>query len=292
MIQVKWGVEVVWCLVTPKNISHDSKIQHIACASIYSKPNSKNKTDLLDHISEAYNLLCSKYGRGLHFCLAGDTNDLKLDSILNLSPSFVQIVKKPTRRDTSTGEETLLDPIIMTLSNFYQEPLYLCPLDADVNKKGTKSDHRIPLVRPINTINNKSVRTTRHIVTRPITSSGLDKMKEWLTNESWQNVFSCQSAHEKAFVFQTSLLEKFYLFFPEKTRKISSDDQPWITEKLKKLDRRRKRIYHKHRKSDKWLYFDKLFKKEMKSAKSNFYKNMISDLRFKKPAQWYSSLKL
>ena len=57
------------------------------------------------------------------------------------------------------------------------------------------------------------------------------------------------------------------------------------------MDRRRKRIYHKYGRSDKWFYFDKLFKKEMKMAKYNFYRNMISDLRFKKPSQWYSSLK-
>ena len=120
----------------------------------------------------------------------------------------------------------------MTLSSFYQEPLYLCPLDADINKKGTKSDHRIPLVRPINTINNKSLRTTRHIVSRPITSSGLEQMKEWLVNESWENVYSCESCHEKASVFQPSLLEKFCLLFPEKTRKINSDDQPWMTGKF------------------------------------------------------------
>ena len=29
----------------------------------------------------------------------------------------------------------------------------------------------------------------------------------------------------------------------------------------------------------------------MKSAKANFYKNMIADLRKKNPSQWYSSLK-
>ena len=87
VIQIPWGVEAVWCLLTPKNVTHDSKIQKIACCAIYSKPNSKKKSLLLDHISEAYNILRTKYDRGLHFVLAGDTNELKLDSILSLSPS-------------------------------------------------------------------------------------------------------------------------------------------------------------------------------------------------------------
>ena len=92
LIQIPWGVEAVWCILTPKNVKHDSKIQKIACCALYCKPNSNSKTLLLDHISDGYNILSTKYGRGLHFVLAGDSNDLKLDSILHLNPSFVQIL--------------------------------------------------------------------------------------------------------------------------------------------------------------------------------------------------------
>ena len=30
LVNVKWGVEAVWCIITPKNISKESKIQRIA----------------------------------------------------------------------------------------------------------------------------------------------------------------------------------------------------------------------------------------------------------------------
>ena len=60
LINIKWGVEVVWCLLTPKDATSKSKIQKIACASVYCKPGSKSKTDLHDHIAEAYNILSSK----------------------------------------------------------------------------------------------------------------------------------------------------------------------------------------------------------------------------------------
>ena len=39
LVQIPWGVEAVWCVLTPKNITHDSKIQKIACCALYSKPN-------------------------------------------------------------------------------------------------------------------------------------------------------------------------------------------------------------------------------------------------------------
>ena len=46
-------------------------------------------------------------------------------------------------------------------------------------------------------------------------------------------------------------------FFPIKTHKVSSDDQPWITHKLKAQDRRKKRELNKHRKSEKWYKMSK-----------------------------------
>ena len=75
-IEIPWGVEAVWAILTPKNITNASKIQKIVVGSIYYKPDSRKKTVLLDHIAEVYNLLISKYQKGLHWILAGDTNDL------------------------------------------------------------------------------------------------------------------------------------------------------------------------------------------------------------------------
>ena len=238
VIQIPWGVEAVWCILTPKNITHDSKIQKIACCSIYSKPNSRKKTLLLDHISEAFNILSAKYVRGLHFVLAGDTNDLNLNPILSLSPNLVQIVTDWTRLDPPA----ILDPIIMTLSHLYQEPLCLDPLDADPETNGKQSDHRIVISKPISVINNKCSRQTRIVKFRPFPQSGLERMKSWLIDETWQNVYNASSAHEKASTFQDMLISKLNEFFPLKTRKIQSDDQPWVTHKIKLLDRRRKRV--------------------------------------------------
>ena len=291
LVNVKWGVEAVWCILTPKNVTKESKIQKIACAAIYSKPGSKHKSDLLDHLSDAFNILSAKFGKGLHFCIAGDTNELNLQSILSLDSNFVQVVRKPTRIDSKTGKEAILDPVMMTFSQYYQEPLCLDPLDPDPDKDGKKSDHRIVLMKPINVINNMSARFTRTVKVRPIPESGIIKMRAWLMDETWDDVSNEESAHNKASVFQKMLISKFETIFPEKVRKISSVDSPWMTQKLKKLDRKRKRIYRTERCSEKWKNLNKFFKKEVKSAKSSFYRNTIADLKDKNPSQWYSSLK-
>ena len=91
-INIPWGVEVVWATLTPKNVTNASKVQNIVVGSIYCKPDSRKKTALLDHIAEVYHFLSSRYKNGLHWILACDTNDPKLDSILALNANLKQVV--------------------------------------------------------------------------------------------------------------------------------------------------------------------------------------------------------
>ena len=129
-----------------------------------------------------------------------------------------------------------------------------------LDSNGKQSDHRIVLMKPINEINNQSARHTRVIKSRPITQSGIDKMRSWLMDENWKNVYEAETSHLKAEHFQNTLMDKFNIFFPEKTIRYNSDDAPWMTQKLKKLDRRRKRIYRVERKSEKWKSLNAEFK--------------------------------
>ena len=140
------------------------KIQKIVLGSIYSEPNSKKKTATLDHIAETYNQLNAKYGKGLYWILAGDTNDLKLDPILHLSPNLKSVVTKPTR----LNPDRVLDNIIKDLPKWYQTPECLPPLEADPGSGGKQSDHLIITMTPICTINNTSAKTARVINVRPM----------------------------------------------------------------------------------------------------------------------------
>ena len=96
-------------------------------------------------------------------------------------------------------------------------------------------------------------------------------MRSWLEGQDWKEVLLADSSSQKAELLQTMLVDIYHKSFPEKTQKINSDDQPWISFKLKAMDRRRKREYSKHRKSDKWHQLDKDFKTNVKSAKKSFY---------------------
>ena len=95
-------------------------------------------------------------------------------------------------------------------------------------------------------------------------------MKDWFIDQTWDQVYQAESANDKAKIFQDTLIKALDQIFPEKIRNVSSDDQPWISHRLKVLDRKRKRIFHRERRSEKWKSLNKMFKKEIKKAKAQF----------------------
>ena len=234
MISIPWGVEVVWALLTPKQVQSNSIIQKIVVGLLYHRPQTKSQAPLLDHITDVYNILSTKYTKGLHWIQAGDTNKLKLDTTLNLDPNMKQIVQNPTR----LNPDEILDPIITTLSKYYKLPVCLPPLDADDHQ--TKSDHLTVVAEPLSTVSNKPARTTKKVKVRRFPQSGKDQLKKWISQQGWDEVISADSAHEKAVILQSMLMNKIDQYLPEKVMLFSSDDQPWLTPELKQLDKLRK----------------------------------------------------
>ena len=103
----------------------------------------------------------------------------------------------------------------------------------------------IVVTRPINTVNNKPARTIREIKVRPLTRSGLAKFEAWTQEQDWMDVLNAESVDKKAEILHNMVLDKLDEYCPEKNRKISSDDEPWFTDQVKRLDRKLKREYNK-----------------------------------------------
>ena len=287
VISIPWGVEAVWAVLTPRNVTNASKIQKIVVGSIYCKPDSRKKSLLLDHIAEVYSQLSSKFQKGLHWIICGDTNDLKLEPILHLNSKFKQVVQDFTR----LNPPRILDPIITTLSDYYQLPKCLPPLDADPDSNGKPSDHLMVVMEPVSVINNQPARTKREITYRPYSNDGLERMQEWMKNEDWSEVESVESANLKIELLQNLLLRKYYEFFPVKTSIIWSDSEPYFNAKLAKLKRRKCREFHKNRKSLKWRVMENKYQIQLSKAKQEFYMRKIKFLKNAKSKQWHRELK-
>lgn len=129
LINIPWGVEIVWGILTPKKLTNSSRIKKIIAASFYCKPGSRKKKLLLDHISEVYHFLSSKF-KDIFWIFGADKNDLKVDTILHLNPNLRQCVDFPTRQNSSA----IIDIVITDLHKYYQTPVCEAPLDVDVDK--------------------------------------------------------------------------------------------------------------------------------------------------------------
>ena len=286
-ITVPVGVEAVWVLVTPKKQTN-KKFKYIAVCSLYYRgPKSTKKQELFDHVAETFHYLSSIYGSSLQFIIAGDTNRLNLSPILNLSPNLKQVVKIPTR----LKPEAILDPIITTLWKYYQEPVTKPPINPNVNSKGKPSDHLVVLMKPLSSELEIQPRNYYYVKSRPFTQSGIDKFGRWIICHNWHELYQCENGHEKAEALQTTLLDKYHECFPVKTRKMSSDDEPWVTENIKRLDRLQKREFYKNHQSVKWKRINSEFLEKCSEEKEKYFTNIVSDLKTSNPSKWYSKLK-
>ena len=197
------------------------------------------------------------------------------------------MVQNPTRLNPSK----ILDPIITTLSSYYQVPECLPPLDPDPDSNGKPSDHLMVVMKPVSVMNNQPARTKKVINYRPYNSVREQQMQEWISKEGWSEVSHEISAHKKMYLLQEKLVSKYEEFFPEKERIITSDDQPFFSEKLGKMKRKKAREYGKNRKSSKWIKMNEEYETEIELAKKGYYTKKIKHLRKVDPKYWYRELK-
>ena len=146
-------------------------------------------------------------------------------------------------------------------------------------------------MKPINKNENVCARTFRKISYRPITESGMCKLELWFKTQSWLNIFNMECVNQKAVQLQNIILEKVEEYLPLKSRTISNDDQPWYTEELKNLKRKKSREYQKNRKSEKYIILNIKYDKKLKLAKRRYKKAKIDDVLTSSDRQWYSKLK-
>ena len=210
-IPCPWGVEAVWGVLSPKNATSLSKIQKIIVCSFYSKPNSRQKTKLLDHISDVFHLMSARYNRGLYFIFGADSNDLRLGPILALNPKFKQCVTE------ATHNLSILDPIITDLHPFYQVPIVMEPLEADT-ETGEMSDHKMVLMKPLNTIDCEKKVETKTIETRVFSEDNFATMGRKLENFDWKFLESYPFINDRMEIFHNTLLGLFSECFPLKKR--------------------------------------------------------------------------
>ena len=199
----------------------------------------------------------------------------------------VKVVKVPTR----LNPDVMLDPIITTMWRMYLPPITKPPLDNDQDKQGKPSDHLVVLMYPLNKQMACPVRVKKVVTSRPLPESGIKKMGLWIQEQSWKEIYQCPDLNQKAEILQNKMKEKLDECFPTKTVKFTEDDKPWVNQQVKELDRKCKREFFKHKKSEKWNKLKQQFEEKCEKSKAAYYKNTVEDLKQSSQSQWYSKIK-
>ena len=273
-IEIPKCLEVVWGLLRPRKVL--GKLRKIIICSFYSPPRSKKKSILIDHILTVLNQLRTEHP-GAATIVAGDKNDLDESAILAFDPALIQSVKKPTRKDS------LLSIIITDLHRFYVEPKIVDPIPVDKPGKGAPSDHNDVLAVPLSTKQSQKNTSKEIRFVRPMPESSIVEFSRSISSIDWSLMLDGSSSSEMVSVFQKMVSDLQDIHFPLKKISITRYDKAWMTEELKKLRRRRQRIYRKEGRSLNYLEikneFDKLMKVEVEKYVSKIHDEVSNGKR-------------
>ena len=109
--------------------------------------------------------------------------------------------------------------------------------------------------------------------------------------QTWKEIYEAPDIDKKAALFQSMIYDSYCKIFHKKEIQVREDDRPWFTEKLKHLNRKKKREFVKNQKSEKWKNLSKEFKDLIKIETEKYYSNTLKDLKASDPRRWYLKLK-
>lgn len=130
------------------------------------------------------------------------------------------------------------------------------PLEVELGAQGAKSDHRVayatatlPRLRQFDWI------TYQY---RYYNEESAKLFGNWLASYDWADLVQAEGSNLKAEMYQGAVNQVMERFFPLITVRRKSSDCPCINTQIRKLIRRRKGIYKREGRSEKWRWLKKV----------------------------------
>ena len=204
-------LECLWVKIRPKKLPRS--ISAIAVCAVYITTNSPLQPLLMEHLLSSVDHLRSRHP-DIGILITGDFNRMNMFQLIN-GNDLSQIVDFPTR-----GKATL--DLMLTSGNLrecYEKPYLLSPLGL--------SDHSCVIWKP----KHHRVAKCEHKaqITRPLLESGMRKFGSWIQSLDWHQVLEATSTQKKADAFYEILDLGMNTCFPEKKKRVHSNDKSWIT---------------------------------------------------------------
>ena len=274
-------LETCWGLLRPK--APTGHIKNIIVCAFYLPPYSKSKSALVDHISLTYFSLKAEHPDSAFIC-GGDKNDLNVQMLLDIDPSFRQIVSQPTYK------QSVLDVIVTDIGQFYDEPVIRPPVKPDNPALGSPSDHKIVFAKTKSSSSQPVQRVTRIRHVRPLPDSAMAGFASWVQHESWRFVYDGADVSDMVERFNFIVGQNLDYFCPTKSVRSTNLDGRISSASVRQISRRKNREYSKHGNSDKYKQLKKELKKELKETATKFIQKQAS-LVSSKNTSWLKHVK-
>ena len=236
----------------------------ICAVSLYLPPSLKaiELAAAVQSLVDCVDQVITKHSDAIIF-VGGDFNSIDISHFCTAHPNLLPIKAGATRIGRN------LDEVYTNFASSIHEKLIQKPL-AKVN--GVESDHSVVAASFKLPKHKKPVSSSFKF--RPLTSEGVEKFRKKICSVNWEIIRkgrSSKSAESLDCILQSFVSE----CFPEKTRSVKSTDTPWMNAKSKRFLNKKRRVYKKEGKSQKFIDLSKLCETVINDAKKVFLDKVI-----------------
>ena len=213
----------------------------VVCIAAYAPPNLTllAARQLNDYMSD----LIGEAKRSHPECsiiLAGDFNHWPVEEAVEDHVDFTEVPHGNTRGHRA------IDRSFVNFGSSVLEASTLPPLETEV---GQPSDHRIAYAVAKFEYPKPDTITYTY---RRYTEQGAAKFAEMIALQSWVTVFAAVGSSAKVQEFQLLLEGLLSACFVTRTTTRRKSDPPWVNDRIRKLSKKRRRIYDKEGRSQRW----------------------------------------
>ena len=201
--------------------------------------------------------------------VGGDFNEFSSDTITAISPDLLVADSPPTRHDRK------IDLLITNFNRSFKSSSSLEPLS---NEKGTLSDHNLMFYQA--ELPRKRLAKWVTIKRRKYTPEGEAAFGEWIGSKDWLNVLNAPNVEAEERALASDLELALDAFMPMQSFRVKDDEKPWITNGLRQLIKKKKKIFkNRGYKSEEWKRLRRAIEKSLFCKKEQFYKKQVENLK-------------
>ncbi len=239
---------------------------------------------------------CIDEGRNAHFSNIFLTGDLNADprtpnggylKHFSQSNGFTIHINEPTR--IIDDQESCLDQIITNLPNFIENARVLAPI-------GTSDHSPVTCLLSIKHTKNKTYKRLIWLYSK----ANFTDYCSALRNYNWDQCFVSNDINVVCALFSETLINIAKKFIPNKTVTIRQDDLPWYDSSLRRLGKKKDRLYYAakdSKKSSDWDVYKAIrneYSFKLKKAEKTYYDNLANSLSAENnlnPKKWWRIVK-